>query len=199
MVDTKTSGMTAVTTPATTDEFPCTQGTNQRRQTRLQLHTLENSEHFVVGINDDAVTPSLAFGDGNTGFYEQADNVVIFSAAAVGRLRLDSNGVAAFTSDGGILLDESCSDTNPTLVPDKTDLDTGLGADGSNGLTLIAGGSTGPKVILGQLGSTGISVFIPDLTVAPSSNPTGGGVLYSEGGALKWRGSSGTVTTIASA
>ena len=32
---------------------------------------------------------------------------------------------------------------------------------------------------------------------APTANPTGGGVLYVEGGALKYRGSSGTVTTIA--
>lgn len=34
-------------------------------------------------------------------------------------------------------------------------------------------------------------------TTVPTTNPVGGGVLYSEGGALKWRGSSGTVTTIA--
>lgn len=40
---------------------------------------------------------------------------------------------------------------------------------------------------------------IQDATTVPSTNPTGGGVLYSEAGALKWRGSSGTVTTIAPA
>lgn len=34
---------------------------------------------------------------------------------------------------------------------------------------------------------------------APTANPTGGGVLYVESGALKYRGSSGTVTTIANA
>jgi hypothetical protein len=34
---------------------------------------------------------------------------------------------------------------------------------------------------------------------APTSNPSGGGVLYVESGALKYRGSSGTVTTIANA
>ena len=33
----------------------------------------------------------------------------------------------------------------------------------------------------------------------PTTNPSGGGILYSEAGALKWRGSSGTVTTIAAA
>ena len=31
----------------------------------------------------------------------------------------------------------------------------------------------------------------------PTTNPSGGGILYAEAGALKWRGSSGTVTTIA--
>jgi hypothetical protein len=34
---------------------------------------------------------------------------------------------------------------------------------------------------------------------APTANATGGGYLYAEGGALKWRGSSGTITTIAAA
>ena len=39
-------------------------------------------------------------------------------------------------------------------------------------------------------------MFLPDCTTAPTANPTGGGILYVEGGALKYRGSSGTVTTI---
>jgi hypothetical protein len=41
--------------------------------------------------------------------------------------------------------------------------------------------------------------FIANRIVAPSTNPTGGGILYVEAGALKYRGSSGTVTTIANA
>ncbi len=40
---------------------------------------------------------------------------------------------------------------------------------------------------------------IANAATVPSSNPSGGGVLYAEAGALKWRGSSGTVTTIAAA
>jgi hypothetical protein len=34
---------------------------------------------------------------------------------------------------------------------------------------------------------------------APAANLTGGGILFVEAGALKYRGSSGTVTTIAPA
>ena len=41
--------------------------------------------------------------------------------------------------------------------------------------------------------------FIKNATTVPSSSPTGGGYLYVEAGALKYRGSSGTVTTIAPA
>jgi hypothetical protein len=42
-------------------------------------------------------------------------------------------------------------------------------------------------------------VGLANATTVPASNPTGGGVLYVEAGALKYRGSSGTVTTIANA
>ena len=49
----------------------------------------------------------------------------------------------------------------------------------------------------GSWGSgTGAVLFIADTTLAPSTNPVGGGVLYVEAGVLKYRGSSGTVTTI---
>ncbi len=46
----------------------------------------------------------------------------------------------------------------------------------------------------------GVKVIgIDNATTVPTTNPTGGGILYCEAGALKYRGSSGTVTTIAPA
>lgn len=42
-------------------------------------------------------------------------------------------------------------------------------------------------------------MFIANTTTAPVATPTGGGYLYVEAGALKFKGSSGTVTTIANA
>jgi hypothetical protein len=47
-------------------------------------------------------------------------------------------------------------------------------------------------------GGTGV-IGITNASVVPSTNPSGGGVLYVEAGALKYRGSSGTVTTLAPA
>ena len=40
-------------------------------------------------------------------------------------------------------------------------------------------------------------IFIANRTANPSANPTGGGILYVEAGALKYRGSGGNTTTIA--
>lgn len=42
-------------------------------------------------------------------------------------------------------------------------------------------------------------IGIVNATTLPTSNPSGGGILYVDAGALKYRGSSGTVTTIANA
>ncbi len=47
----------------------------------------------------------------------------------------------------------------------------------------------------GSFGSGRNVVFVPNAAVDPSTNPTGGGILYASGGAGKWRGSSGTTTT----
>jgi hypothetical protein len=63
-------------------------------------------------------------------------------------------------------------------------------------LTLDADGN----LLLGGTSTPGKTViYIANAATVPASNPSGGGVLYVEGGALKYRGSSGTVTTIANA
>jgi hypothetical protein len=67
-----------------------------------------------------------------------------------------------------------------------------------------AGGSAGAAANVNFFGSQSFGggagvINIANRTTAPTSNPAGGGILYAEAGALKWRGSSGTVTTIANA
>ncbi|NBS62575.1 MAG: hypothetical protein EBT26_11180, partial [Microbacteriaceae bacterium] len=49
----------------------------------------------------------------------------------------------------------------------------------------------------GSFGGGTAVIAIANASAVPSSNPTGGGILYVESGALKYRGSSGTITTIA--
>jgi hypothetical protein len=72
----------------------------------------------------------------------------------------------------------------------------------SDGLTTVAfAGSRNAQfgsVTTSVGGGSGV-IGIANAGTVPSTNPSGGGILYVEGGALKFRGSSGTVTTIAAA
>ena len=63
---------------------------------------------------------------------------------------------------------------------------------------LAAGGNIGIRTKSQFGGGQGV-IAIANTSVAPSVNPAGGGILYVEDGALKYRGSNGTVTTIAPA
>ena len=87
--------------------------------------------------------------------------------------------------------------------------DVGLNGGDNFGITSVTLGST-PVVFADATGNVAINstgsfgsgtgvVFIANRTAAPSGTPTGGGILYCESGALKFKGSSGTVTTIAPA
>ncbi|HEY5141466.1 MAG TPA: hypothetical protein VIJ25_19450, partial [Methylococcales bacterium] len=61
---------------------------------------------------------------------------------------------------------------------------------------LGAGGNIGFRTT-SQFGKGQGVIAIANASVAPSVNPASGGILYVEGGALKYRGSNGTITTIA--
>lgn len=61
-----------------------------------------------------------------------------------------------------------------------------------------AGGNMGIRTT-SQFGAGRGVIAIANATVTPSVNPAGGGILYVEDGALKYRGSNGTVTEIAPA
>lgn|SRR5574337_224271 len=62
--------------------------------------------------------------------------------------------------------------------------------DGTNTSFFTANGSYG--------GGQNV-IYIANATTTPTTSPSGGGILYVENGALKYRGSGGTITTIAPA
>lgn len=102
-------------------------------------------------------------------------------------------------ANGASLENVSASSTTPNICPALSDADTGLGTAGSNQLSLIAGALEVLRAAAGLGSASGPILFIPNLTTAPSVNPAGGVYMYAESGALKVRGTSGTVTTIAPA
>lgn len=100
--------------------------------------------------------------------------------------RINSDGGQAKLdgSTGGMVLHAEAGGEVRTQVSSGTQMsvDTGIALHGAPS---YGGGSA--------------VTFIHNCSVAPGSNPSAGGILYVEAGALKYRGSSGTVTTIAPA
>lgn len=94
-----------------------------------------------------------------------------------------------------------------TLVNSVSQSSIGINQDPSgfpNGIAVAAGGvlalsGTNIGVNMTSFGTSAVGVISIGNGTAPSSSPAGGGQLYVESGALKYRGSGGTVTTIANA
>jgi len=95
---------------------------------------------------DDAITPTLSFGDGDTGFYENADDSITFSSLGVARLHLTTDGFQANSATGPRIRNLATTSTTPVFCPNKADTDTGIGSAAADQLSLIAGGSEAFRV-----------------------------------------------------
>ena len=130
-----------------------------------------NSTGLGVGVTPAAAKLEIGGGDG-TQFYIRSTGTS--SARIRGFTNSTEAGLIAFLNGGGIAFDVS---------GEKMRIET----SGNVGIGVSAFGTSAAKV-LGLANAT-----------APSTSPAGMGQLYVESGALKYRGSSGTVTTIAAA
>lgn len=112
-------------------------------------------------------------------------------------------------SSTGILLSlEGNNCTGAASTGGELRLASGAGTTAAGAVTVYAGAAERHRVedagvsMFGGAGSYGGGAGVAFLATArtlPSTNPVGGGVLYVDAGALKYRGSAGTVTTLAAA
>lgn len=140
-------------------------------------------------------SPSYSFIiDTDTGMYHPATNALGFTTAGSIRVFIDQTGKVGI---GVTALGSKLAIKGQGVGPGTSSLDITNSAstsilfvrdDGNIGINTKTEFGSGTKVI-----------GINNASTVPTTNPTGGGVLYCEGGALKYRGSSGTVTTIANA
>ena len=151
--------------------------------------TLFGATQFSGGVSGN-----VAF-DTNTLFVDATNNRVgIGTTSPI--LTLDVNGVVTFGSGNGFIRHDDAG----FLHFQGGSAGTSFSNNGNTTklLTILDGGNVGIGTASQFGGGVGV-IGIKDAGTAPTTNPTGGGVLYAQGGALKWRGSSGTVTTIAPA
>lgn len=153
MADQRISELTAVVTPAPTDELAVNQGGTSKKMTRAQLHALQVGENLVIPQEDTPTDPTIKFGDGDSGFYEGADDDIRLAIAAALAWAWTATLFAGANANAGAIANEAASATNPTLIPNKADPDTGFGAVAAGFLALIcngvqAGGWEDPAALL---------------------------------------------------
>ena len=99
-------------------------------------------------VTGTATDPSLAFGDGNTGFYEDSDNNLYLSIGGTQYWYWTSNSLRAINSKGASITGSDATPTVPTILPRRIDSNTGIGHtdDSDDNLSLIAGGVEGIRI-----------------------------------------------------
>lgn len=155
---------------------------------------VDTGDEQIVINKDNIATNTTNITTNSTAIGTNTTEIGLNSAArhAQSHTIVSHSDTSATGSELNTLTDGSNGDTlhKHSKVYASDDITVALEAD-ANGNVGIGTNS--------QFGDGAVVIGIANATTAPTSNPTGGGVLYCEGGALKYRGSSGTITTLGAA
>lgn len=150
----------------------------------------------AVSVGTSGTRPSSVFGytiEAKTIFSVTTDNAVDVGATST-RPRTVYGYTGDFTTQVKSPILASGSATDLILQYNTTEKVRVLTAE-----TRFASGNNLAFFGTGSFGSGTQVVFLANTSAAPSGSPTGGGLLYVESGALKYKGSSGSVTVLAAA
>ena len=95
---------------------------------------------LTLPSENDAVTPTLAFGDGDSGFYERLDDIIYVGLGGTPRWGFETGLFRGVLTGAPALRLLVPSATIPSILPNQTDSDTGIGSAAPDQLSLIAGG-----------------------------------------------------------
>ena len=122
-------------------------------------------EQFIISpdaVQDAPTTPSLAFGDGDTGFYETVDDFFKLSIGGTTQWVWSTATLLGGLGGGSVAIRNVVStSTIPNLHPAQNDLDTGVSHPGVDIVGLTAGGVLGFQVA--ESGSVITNTFFGDL------------------------------------
>jgi hypothetical protein len=158
------------------------------------------SNRGYVGYTFATDTLDIATAGAVRGTFSSTGLAVTGALSSTGAMKSGTTGTnghlqLARSSDGATITNFVTDGTNGII---NSVIDTIFQANTTERMRITSAGNVGIGTA-DQFGGGVKVVGLANATTAPASNPTGGGVLYVESGALKYRGSSGTVTTIANA
>jgi hypothetical protein len=151
--------------------------------------SINNPRRITLPQVDESTTPTLAFGDGDSGFYETLDDIIRLALNGTAILQFAPTYFGYASGQGGFM-NEVPSATNPVFVPSwSSDDDTGIGSAGADILSLIAGGVEGIRIteVAGA-----ITVTVPSTITAPGT--TGNQTINKPAGRVNIAAAGTTVT-----
>ncbi len=108
--------------------------------------TIPAGGHLTLPQTNEPLTPTLSFGDGDSGFIEKVDDTIQISIAGAAAWEITSSYLVANSGCAGLRM-ATPSSTLASVVPNLVgDLDTGVGTAGLDMLSLIAGGVEGHRI-----------------------------------------------------
>lgn len=140
-------------------------------------------------LSATAGKPSMSFGNGDTGWFESSDNVLEITTAGTSRFTISGDQLRGITAGSSLILNELASSTNPTLCPNRADVDTGIGWAADDALSLIAGAIEGQRL---TEASSGILIAYGGFTGGITAFSGGG-----QGSAVQLISSYNIITTVA--
>ncbi len=141
----------------------------------------------IVPLSNTPATPTIAFGDGDTGFYEGGDDLLRVSIAGTGVWEFTSGFFRYIASNGSTIYPTQTA-TSPGFCT-RDDTDTGIGHAAADALSLIAGGVEAMRLteVAGAIGLT-----IPSTITAPGT--TGNQTINKPAGRVNIAAAGTTVT-----
>jgi len=162
---------------------------------------MPSGSSLSLPLENDQATPTLNFGDGDTGFFESADDNLRITIAGTSRYFFQGNAFLSIVAGGPSFLNRSSTMTVPVFINERSDTTTGIGGLAGT-LSLITGSVEALSVdasqnvvvkdVVGRDGS-GVDSAGTDLNFeggTATGNAAGGDILFKTSTA----GSSGTVT-----
>ncbi|NWJ43659.1 hypothetical protein HX837_05595, partial [Marine Group I thaumarchaeote] len=150
-----------------------------------------SANQLLLPQNNSATNPTIAFGDGDTGFFESSDDTIEVSFAGSAKWKWDIDWFLGTSNYSTALLSSAGSSTLPVHTF-KADYDTGMGRAGVNQLSLIAGGVEQLRIasntISGSATSTG--------SFGRIQLPENAGSIHLDGGSKLQFGTTGYLATI---
>ena len=130
-------------------------------------------EQALILNNDNTGLPDLgSLGDPDTGFSWDIANGMYWNGGGSRSWNLSTGQFFSQFSDGPAMVNTAAAIATPTLLPSRSDADTGVGGDANDSVTLVAGGVSGLRLTELNLGV----IQSPEADLAITAFATGGQV-----------------------